>query len=203
MARNSNKDNKGVTYADTTYKYKDCEIDLVQDDVGAVLDMAIMGIQRYGGRPPVYEPTPQGLDKFKQETINYFSHVKAVNLDETMEKKVVCDIEGWCCYCGITRQTLSIYYRQRNNEWKAFIDYVKELIAMTKKQNAMTYRTPPMIAVFDLVNNHSYHNSNEFHITADTNTDTKAISGRNIAQELEDNGLIWNESTGEFISVED
>lgn len=203
MARKQHKDEYGTTYADTEYNYKGVEVDLVQDDIGAVMDMAIEGIRKYGGRPPCYEPTPKGLEQFKQETMNYFSHIKNVNMDENIEKKVVCDIEGWCTYCGITRMTLSVYYKQRGSDWKAFIDYVKELIAVVKKQNAMTYRTPPMIAVFDLVNNHSYHNSNEFHITAENVTDdTKRIGGRSIAQELEDNGLIWDESTGEFISVE-
>lgn len=198
MARKSNKDEYGTTYADTEYNYKGVEVDLVQDDVGAVLDMTIKSISTFGGRPPVYPPTKEGLEEFKQQTIAYFQHVKSVNLDETMEKKVVCDIEGWCCYCGITRQTLGTYYKQRGSDWKAFIDFVKENIAVVKKQNAMTYRTPPMIAVFDLVNNHSYHNSNEFHITAEQVDTTAKIGTRNLAQELEDSGLVWNEETGEF-----
>lgn len=202
MARKSNKDEYGTTYADTQYNYKGVECDLVQDDVGAVLNMAIKGIKSYGGRPPVYPPTKDGLEQFKEQTIAYLEHVKSVNLDETMEKKVVCDIEGWCVFCGITRMTLSTYYKQRGTDWKTFIDYVKEIIAMTKKQNAMTYRTPPMIAVFDLVNNHSYHNSNEFHITAEQ-VDNNKIGMKNISQQLEDSGLVWNEETGEFESVED
>lgn len=201
MARKSNKDEYGTTYADYERNYEGVTVDLVQDDIGACLDMAINGIAKYGGRPPCYEPTNEGLEKFKQETIAYFTHVKNVNMDESMEKKVVCDIEGWCVYCGITRQTLGTYYKQRGSEWKSFIDYIKEIITAMKKQNAMTYRTPPMIAVFDLVNNHGYHNSNEFHIIPDANN-TKGIGTRNLAQELEDSGLVWDESTGEFIDTE-
>lgn len=203
MARKSNKDQYGTTYADYERGYDGVVTDLVQDDLGAVLNMGINGIKNFGGRPPCYEPTAKGLEEFKEKTIQYFEHVKAVNTDETMEKKVVCDIEGWCVFCGITRMTLSKYYNQRGSDWKYFIDYVKEIIATTKKQNAMTYRTPPMIAVFDLVNNHNYHNSNEFHITAEQVTDkANLIDGKPIAQALEDNGLIWDETTGEFIPME-
>lgn len=202
MPRRDKKDEYGTTYADYERNYEGVQCDIVQDDVGAVLNMAINGIKNYGGRPPVYPPTKDGLEQFKEQTIAYLEHVKSVNLDETMEKKVVCDIEGWCVFCGITRMTLSTYYKQRGTDWKTFIDYVKEIIAMTKKQNAMTYRTPPMIAVFDLVNNHSYHNSNEFHITAEQVDGNAKIGMKNIAQQLEDSGLVWNEETGEFESVE-
>lgn len=202
MARNTKRDEYGVTYADYERNYG-TDVDLVQDDLGAVLQMGIESIRRYGGKPPIYEPTQEGLERFKEQTIQYFEHVKLVNTDENIEKKVVCDIEGWCVFCGITRMTLSTYYNQRGKEWKAFIDFTKEIIATTKKQNAYTYRTPPMIAVFDLVNNHQYHNSNEFHITADTTDNSRLIDGKPIAQALEDNGLVWDENTGEFIPMEE
>lgn len=205
MSRKNNKDEYGATYADTAYKYNGVpKVDLVQDDIGAVLDMGIEAIKRYGGRPPVYEPTMQGLEAFKQETIRYFNHVKTVNMDENMEKKVVCDIEGWCVFCGITRMTLCKYYRQRGSEWKNFIDYVKEIITTTKKQNAFTYRTPPMIAVFDLVNNSNYVNTNQVKITTDQAAeDVRTINGRDVSKELADNGLVWDDVTGEFVSAEE
>lgn len=84
-----------------------------------------------GGRPPVYEPTLDGLALFKQNTNDYFTYNTNMNPG-------VCNIDEWCVYCGITRQTLGTYYKQRDDSWKAFIDFVKGNIAVMRKQSVRT-----------------------------------------------------------------
>ena len=130
MARK--KDDKGVTIMDS-YKYN-YEIDTSNiNDLNAITKMGIEALKTYNPhKPPKYENTPEGLDLFKNRTMDYLQYIDEVNSSEDMNKKVVLDIEGWCTYLQITRTTLHAYYHDRGNEWKDFINYFKTIITAYK-----------------------------------------------------------------------
>lgn len=171
------------------------------DDLTAVVNIGLEGLKTSifnAGRPPVYEPTEEGLQAFYDKTIAYFSHINNVNSNPDIQKKVIPDIESWCTYLGITRMTLSTYYRNRNDQWQYVIDYAKQVITSGKKQLAATYRIPPMFAVFDLINNtDNYRSTNEYHVIQDYNP-VEITERNNIRQQIAEAGLVWNEDTQSF-----
>lgn len=65
----------------------------------AVLNTTIESLKQ--GRPPAYPETEQGLEDFRQETINYFKFVRDTNANPDVEKKLVPDIEGVGGLCWI------------------------------------------------------------------------------------------------------
>lgn len=175
MARK--KDEQGVTIMDS-YKYN-YEIDTSNlNDLNAITKMGIEGLKNYNPhRPPKYADTPEGLDSFKNKTLDYLRYIDEVNSNDDMQKKVVLDIEGWCSYLQITRKTLHIYYHERGKEWSEFIDYFKTIITAYKKQLAFSNKTPSIFAIFDLVNGSAedgfYRNTNSIEVrtnTTDNNT---------------------------------
>ena len=170
MARK--KDDKGATIMDS-YKYN-YEIDTSNiNDLNAITKMGIEALKTYNPhKPPKYENTPEGLDLFKNRTMDYLQYIDEVNSSEDMSKKVVLDIEGWCSYLQITRKTLHMYYHDRGNEWKDFIDYFKTIITAYKKQLAFSNKTPSIFAIFDLVNGSAedgfYRNTNSIEVRTNT-----------------------------------
>lgn len=120
------------------------------------------------GRPASYEDSERGLAEFKENTISYLEHVQEINESE-ISKKVMIDIEGWTCHCGITRATLSNYENTRGQNWREFIAVVKNGIAAAKKEGAFHGQIQPMVSVFDLANNHGYKNTSEFKIDTNEN----------------------------------
>ena len=177
------------------YKNKGTCLPLETDDMTAILNMTIeKSIQRCG-HPSTYPQTKQGLDSFINNTIDYFEYVNGINQNIDLERKLIPDIENWCVFLGITRQTL-FNYEGRGGEWKDCIAYYKNAIASVKKQLAMNYKIPPMVYVFDATNNHHYVNSNEFKL----NATTEIIDHRPniLEQEIQYRGLIWNEERQEF-----
>lgn len=186
------KDNKAEI---KPYKNKGTCLPLDTDDMTAILTMTITKANERLGRPYHYPPSKPGLEDFIQNTIDYFEYVNNINANPELERKLIPDIENWCVFLGITRQTL-FNYEQRGAEWKDCIAYYKNAIASVKKQLALNYKIPPMVYVFDATNNHGYVNSNEFKLTAQTEIierDTNALE-----REIVDRGLVWNEETKEF-----
>ena len=166
------------------------------DNISAVTNILLETVKV--GRPAAYEDSPAGLEAFKLRTIEYLEHVQRVNESDDMEKKVVVDIESWSCFAGITRATLSTYERTRGEDWQQFIAFVKNGIASVKKEAAFHGQIQPMIAVFDLANNHSYINTNEFKLKVDkeepqqpqrTPEEIAALYGQTRAAELPDNTM--------------
>lgn len=146
------------------YKRKGYAPDLTDsDNVAAVTNILLETIKV--GRPAIYPETKQGLEEFKKATIAYLEHVQRIN-ESQIKKKVMVDIESWACYLGTTRATICSYERTRGEPWKQFIGLVKNGIAAVKKEVAFHGQIQPMIAVFDLANNHSYKNTSEFKIEA-------------------------------------
>ncbi len=129
------------------------------DNISAVTNILLETIK--SGRPAAYEDSETGLEAFKQGTIDYLLYVQRTN-ESGIEKKVMVDIESWACFLGITRATIASYERTRGESWKQFISVTKNGIAAAKKEAAFHGQLQPMIAVFDLANNHNYKNTNEF-----------------------------------------
>lgn len=178
-------------------KYKDL---IVTDDMQAIVSMCINNIEQYNpGRKPTYENSPQGLQAFKDKTVDYFKHIQFVNADDSIDKKLIVDIESWACFLGITRKTLSLYHNQRGKDWADFIDYVKENILTVKKEMGLNYRIPPMVYAFDLANNHGYFNTSEYKVTVESETQSiEAKQRQELEQSVADLGLIWNEEKGDY-----
>lgn len=146
--------------AEKQYKRQGYAPDLSEsDNVAAVTNILLETLK--AGRPAAFEDSIEGLEAFKQATIDYLEYVQQTNASG-IEKKVMVDIESWACFLGITRATIATYERTRGEYWQQFIAVVKNGIAAAKKEAAFHGQLQPMIAVFDLANNHNYKNTNEF-----------------------------------------
>lgn len=148
-------------------KYEDSEI-LENDDLDAVLSLVIDASRKQiaRGRPAEYPPTPEGLERFSEKTLQYFEFVKHTNENPDIEKPLLVDIEGWACYLGISRVTLWSY-QNRGGEWEETISFFKTCITSVKKQLGLSGRIAPLLLVFDLANNSGYKNTSEFRLTDD------------------------------------
>lgn len=146
--------------AEKQYKRQGYAPDLSDsDNISAVTNILLETIK--AGRPAAYEDSIEGLEAFKKGTVGYLEYVQRTN-ESGLEKKVMIDIESWACFLGITRATIATYERTRGEYWQQFIAVVKNGIAAAKKEAAFHGQLQPMIAVFDLANNHNYKNTNEF-----------------------------------------
>lgn len=156
------------------------------DATAALIDM---GIKVLSGAPPKYTNDSEGLKAFQQKTLDYFKYVQRVNSDMESERKLMCDIESWAVFLGVTRQTINGYVR-RGGAWEEFISRTKELILTTKKVRAYSHQVPPIFAIFDLVNNHGYRNTNDLRVEAVDNTSMLSATktpeeiAREIAEEI-------------------
>ena len=110
-----------------------------------------------------YPDTADGFFKFQRRTETYMEYITEANSDPDGEH-IIPDIEGWTVYLGIARPTL-YSFKKRSEKWKEYIEFVAEIIGGAKKQLALMGKIPPVISMFDLINNHGYHNTSEFHMT--------------------------------------
>ena len=158
------------------------EVISFEDDVQAISGIVSSNIKKYDGITKAkYENTTEGLENFKKATEAYFDGIKLANEGRNLNgkeagKPVMCDIEGWVTSIGITRMTLSNYYRTRGQEWKDYIDFVKDNILHSKKLYALNGRANPIVSIFDLTNNFGYYSTNEFHRPVESRGDRKMLS---------------------------
>lgn len=188
--------------ADKEYKRKGYAPDLSDcDNISAVTQILLDTVK--AGRPPAYQETEQGLEEFRQKTLEYINHVQSINSGDDDSKKVIVDIESWACYLGITRATIATYERTRSIGWKQFIAVVKNGIAAVKKEAAFHGQMQPMIAVFDMANNHDYKNTNEFKLNVSPSEDDRKVLPADAKIDL----LAWknkeNEEQTDSIDTED
>ena len=133
------------------------------DPVCTLIDMGIKSLAR---KPAKYPEDADGLESFRTRTIEYFQHIYDANSAADGDR--LCpDIESWCSYLRISRRTLSTYYRTRDEQWRDTIDRIKDLILASKKDLAARFKMPPVVFMFDAVNNHSYHNTNVIEVNTD------------------------------------
>ena len=134
-----------------------------------------MAIKRLRGRPAAYEESPEGLERFRNNCIGYLEYIQEQNQRPDC-KKIVPDIEGLTVFLGITRNTLSLYERNRGEDWKEQIDQIKNAIMAVKKELAFHQQIPTVYAIFDQVNNGDYRNVSEFKLQAETTTTSDQIA---------------------------
>ncbi len=136
-------------------------------DLGALLDVSIeqIGSRQVKGKA-IYDNSGSGLNNFLEATKHYFEYIRDAN--KSNEEKLIPDVEGWCIFLGITRQT-ALNYSKRSSEWEESISYIKDAILAAKKQLAFRFRIPPVVYLNDVSNNHGYLNTSEFKITANGN----------------------------------
>ena len=151
-----------------------------ENDVQAVTGIVAANVKKYNALVKAkYEPTEDGLNKFKAATEAYFDGIKLAN-EKDGGKPVFVDIEGWCTSIGITRMSLS-NYRKRGKEWEDYIDFIKENILHAKKQFALNGRANPVVSIFDMTNNFGYYSTNEFHRVSGSN-ERKEVSFEEILE---------------------
>lgn len=110
------------------------------------------------GRPPKYE----NLQDFKDIILSYFDYIADSN---DAGAKLIPDIEGFCCYAGICRDTLNTWEHTRNAEFVEVITTFKNAVASFKKQLALKGKIPPIVFATDFNNNHGYTQKQEVNIT--------------------------------------
>lgn len=164
----------------TTYNKGSAEL-LEPDDLTALTQLAVSSLKEHGGHVAKYENSQAGLEQFVQKSVSFFEYCNEINASLEPQQRLIPDIESWCCFLGITRQTL-MKYTKRNQQWSEAIEMIKEHIGMAKKQLGMRNRIPQMVLAFDLVNNHGYRNTNEFRITAEPKQDTEATPRISMAE---------------------
>lgn len=175
--------------------YKPRKADEIQTgDMTAVLSVIRQGVRRFG-RPAIYPDTTEGYERFYRHTLEFFDSVDVTNADPSIKPKMIPDIEAWCVYMGITRQTLMMYER-RGGDWGGMIAYFKTAIAAIKKQLAFGYKIPPMVAIFDLTNNHAYYNTSEFRREP---LDAETVVIPTLEEKVRQAGLVWDDESKEFV----
>ena len=179
--------------------YKEISKELKPEDTAATIDLVCACLKNTGGRPATYPNTENGLSAFIENAKGYFTYLQSANdkLDE--KQQLIPDVEGVSLYCGIDRRTLE-NYRNRGGDWEKVIDYIKSSIAYSKKQLSLRGRIPTVMAIFDLVNNHDYHNVNEFHITDNSKREAEKEDDISLEQRVKDMGLVWDEERQEWIN---
>lgn len=126
----------------------------------------IMTITRNSLENPnfTYPNDDTGYEAFRLNSISYLEYVQQVNASGNLKKQIIPDIEGWTNYIGITRDKLRYMRKSRSEKWVNLIDQMKNGISACKKQLALTGQISPVMAIFDLSNNHDYVNASEFKI---------------------------------------
>lgn len=136
------------------------------DELHATIELAMQTLDNWhDGVQRSYPPTPEGLDLFIARSSAYLHYIDEENQKLVDSPKLIPDVESWCVYCGITRRQLYQFKERKSGDWENFIGYFMEVIASAKKQLALNGNIPSVIAMFDMVNNHDYHNTSEYKIT--------------------------------------
>lgn len=182
--------------------YTEISKGLTIDDTAAAIDMTCACMKNTGGRPCTYANSEAGLNTFIENAKGYFTYVQSANSKLEEKQQLIPDVEGLTLYLGIDRSTLCRYHA-RGGEWEKTIDYIKNAIGYSKKQLALRGKIPTVLAIFDLANNHNYHNVNEFHLsTDDNNTKSAADNDTTLEERIAEMGLIWDEERKEYIPDE-
>lgn len=147
-----------------TYKQTGITIspEVISDAQRASQYLCSEAVRHYqAGTGAKYPDTDEGLKEFRQATQRYFDYVRSANMGiSDGEPILILDVEGWAVAVGISRATLASY-RKRGGEWVTFIDFCKDCILSDKKVRASSGKMPPVLFIFDSVNNFGYRNASE------------------------------------------
>ncbi len=111
-------------------------------------------VKRGEGRPPKYPKVENLVDKYKEylEYI-YNNNQRGCNL--------IPDVEGFCSFARISRDTLNTWEHTRSAEYSDIIKVIKNDIASYKKQLGLNGKIPPIVLALDFNNNHGYTQKQE------------------------------------------
>ena len=131
------------------------EIDAAQ--AVALCDMMLDGFRNAvteagkgkGGRPRKLET----VEEFRTVAENYINYIKERALQGV---RLIPDIEGFCAFAGISRETLNDWERTRPGAYSDTIKIFKNTVAAYKKQLAFNGEIPPIVFATDFNNNHGY-----------------------------------------------
>lgn len=102
-----------------------------------------------GGRPRKLET----VGEFREIAENYINYIKERALQGV---RLIPDVEGFCSFAGISRDTLNDWERTRPGVYSDTIKILKNNIAAYKKQLAFNGEIPPIVFATDFNNNHGY-----------------------------------------------
>ena len=156
------KDETGTSITGYKRNYAGVIDDTENGDLLAVAEIARAAVANWKpGQGEKYPNNEEGLQMFRAAVASYIDHVITVNSSADMPHKLQLDVEGMCCYTGISRFTLKKYLA-RGGDWAEFINLAKQAILSWKMQAGASYRVPPVLQIFDLCNNYGFVNSAEF-----------------------------------------
>ncbi len=75
--------------------------------------------------------------------------------------KIIPDVEGFCSFAGISRETLNQWENTRQGAYSDAIKTLKNQFAFVKKQLALSGKIPPIVFATDFNNNHHYINTSK------------------------------------------
>ena len=105
----------------------------------------------------------ESIEEFRDKITEYFDYIADSN---DAGAKLIPDIEGFCCYAGICRDTLNDWEHTRNPEFVGVITSFKNAVASFKKQLALKGKIPSLVFMADFNNNHGYTQKQEVNVTA-------------------------------------
>lgn len=79
---------------------------------------------------------------------------------------VIPDVEGFCCFAGISREALNSWEHERTGAYPIVIKNLKNTIAAAKKQLALRGKIPPIVFATDFNNNHGYTQKQQVEVSA-------------------------------------
>lgn len=180
-------------------RYREIEKDINPDDIQPINSMICACVKNTKGRPAIYPNNDNGLDSFVQNSINYFEYVENANSQiEEPKRQLILDIDSWCVYLGISRNTLK-EYQQRSESWNKTISYFRDVIGSSKKQLAMHGLIPTVMAIFDLSNNHNYYNVSEYKLTTESATKKPEEDRKSLEERVAEAGLVWDSEREEWV----
>ena len=138
---------EGVDFQPIDNDYSDALVEFIQH---------CRNIHKFG-RPPKYAD----IQEFYGMTDAYWDVLKDKNQSGV---KIIPDIEGFCCFAGISRETLNEWERSRPSEYSDSIKRLKNDIAAYKKQLGLRGAIPPIVFATDFNNNHGYTQRQEIAI---------------------------------------
>lgn len=106
-------------------------------------------VQRKPGRPRKIET----VEEFVETAEKYIDYIEG---QAAAGVRLIPDIEGFCCFAGISRDTLNDWERTRSGEYSDTIKRFKNAVAAYKKQLALSGEIPPIVFATDFNNNHGY-----------------------------------------------
>ena len=156
------------------YKRKGECLKLEQNDLQGICQFAIQSLQRHGGRNAKYADTEAERQRFMNDCIGYFECLYDSNTGKEQDQMLIPSVEGLCLFLGISRTTL-FHYCNRSHEWKETVNMARNAIATARTELASHFKLPPLLHLFDMVNNHpQYYNTSQFVIRSEPPQDTDA-----------------------------